>query len=68
MIISSYEQVEKDVRSWVKNMNDPGMTGFVNWPQKQKLYRLRKFIDEALTDAPTFAGEKEWLIEEKLDS
>ncbi|WP_353482413.1 hypothetical protein [Haliscomenobacter sp.] len=42
---------------------DPHMTGFVNWPCKQDLYRVKFAVDEMLKNTSGFAGEQEWLEE-----
>ena len=36
-------------------------TGFVNWPCKQDLYRVKFAVDEMLKNTSSFAGEEEWL-------
>ena len=43
---------------------DPYMTGWVNWPCKQDLYRVKFAVDEMLANTPTFTGEQEWLEEQ----
>jgi hypothetical protein len=40
---------------------DPYVTGFVNWPCKQDLYRVKFAVDEMLKNTSGFAGEEEWL-------
>ena len=47
--------------------NDPHMTGFVNWPCKQDLYRVKFAVDEMLKNTGTFAGEQEWLDEQQKE-
>lgn len=44
---------------------DPYMTGFVNWPCKQDLYRVKFAVDEMLAKTSTFVGEEEWLREQE---
>ena len=46
-------------------MNSPYNDGFVTWPIKQDLYRLKWLIDESLAQASTYAGEEEWLKEQE---
>jgi len=41
--------------------NNPYVTGYVNWPCKQDLYRVKFAIDEMLKNTSGFAGEAEWL-------
>ena len=44
---------------------DPHMTGFVNWPCKQDLYRVKFAVDEMLAKISQFSGEDEWLLEQE---
>ena len=44
---------------------DPYVTGFVNWPCKQDLYRVKFAVDEMLKKTSGFAGEEEWLCEQE---
>jgi hypothetical protein len=39
------------------------VTGFVNWPCKQDLYRVKFAVDEMLKNTSGFGGEEEWLRE-----
>ena len=45
--------------------NDPYMTGFVNWPCKQDLYRVKFAVDEMLSKTSKFSGEEKWLLEQE---
>jgi hypothetical protein len=47
--------------------NDPYMTGFVNWPCKQDLYRVKFAVDEMLKNTSRFSGEEEWLLEQEKE-
>lgn len=47
--------------------NDQNLTGFVNWPCKQDLYRVKFAVDEMLKNTGTFAGEEEWLQEQEKE-
>jgi hypothetical protein len=44
---------------------DPHMTGWVNWPCKQDLYRVKFAVDEMLAKTGRFSGEDEWLLEQE---
>ena len=44
---------------------DPHMTGFVNWPCKQDLYRVKFAVDEMLAKTSKFSVEDEWLLEQE---
>ena len=47
--------------------NDPHVTGWVNWPCKQDLYRVKFAVDEMLAKTSRFSGEAEWLLEQEKD-
>ncbi len=44
-----------------RGANDLYETGYVNWPCKQDLYRVKFAVDEMLKNTGAFAGEEEWL-------
>lgn len=50
-----------------RGANDPHMTGWVNWPCKQDLYRVKFAVDEMLKNTGGFAGEAEWLEEQQKE-
>ena len=52
-----------ECRKMYAGANDPYETGFVNWPCKQDLYRVKFAVDEMLKDTSTFGGETDWLEE-----
>lgn len=54
-----------DCRKIHRGANDPNLTGWVNWPCKQDLYRVKFAVDEMLKDTGNFAGEQEWLEEQQ---
>jgi len=47
--------------------NDPYVTGYVKWPCKQDLYRVKFAVDEMLKKTSGFAGEEEWLHEQEAE-
>lgn len=47
--------------------NDPNLTGWVNWPCKQDLYRVKFAVDEMLANTSKFVGEEEWLEEQRIE-
>ena len=59
------EQVIAQCQKMYHAANDPHMTGFVNWPCKQDLYRVKFAVEEMLRNTSNFAGETEWLEEQK---
>ena len=44
-------------------MNDDRMDGFNKFGAKQKLYKIKWTVENALKDAPTFTGEEDWVKE-----
>ena len=59
----SIEQVISACQKMHHGATDPNMTGWVNWPCKQDLYRVKFAVDEMLKKTGTFSGEEEWLEE-----
>jgi hypothetical protein len=54
-------QVIADCQKMYYGANDPYVTGYVNWPCKQDLYRVKFAVDEMLKNISSFTGEEEWL-------
>ena len=66
MIIDwNVNNVISECRKMHSGATDPNMTGWVNWPCKQDLYRVKFAVDEMLARTPTFSGEEEWLEEQE---
>ncbi len=42
-------------------------TGYVTFEYKKQLLELKWFLDEALPQCSTYAGEPEWIAEQKTD-
>ena len=56
-------EVEEELQWIINLMNDDRMDGFNKFGAKQKLYKIKWTVENALKDAPTFAGEKDWVKE-----
>lgn len=54
-------QVIGECQKMYRGANDLYETGYVNWPCKQDLYRVKFAVDEMLKNTSDFAGEEEWL-------
>ena len=63
----SVEQVISACQQMYYGATDPNMTGWVNWPCKQDLYRVKFAVDEMLKNTSNFVGEDEWLEEHNKD-
>ena len=61
------DQVISECQQMYHGANDPYMTGFINWPCKQDLYRVKFAVDEMLSKTPKFTGEAEWLLEQEKE-
>jgi hypothetical protein len=59
------DQVIGQCQKMYHGANDPHITGWVNWPCKQDLYRVKFAVDEMLKKTSTFAGESEWLQQQE---
>ena len=59
------KDIIRQIQTMYYNATDPRMDGFVTWPIKQDLYRLKWLIDESLAKSSTYVGEAEWLEEEE---
>jgi hypothetical protein len=57
----------QQINAIVHDVQDNGATGFVQWPAKQDLYRLKWFIDDAIKRCPTFSMEDEWMREQEKE-
>ena len=56
-------EVEEELQWIINLMNDDRMDGFNKFGAKQKLYKIKWTVENALKDAPTFTGEKDWVKE-----
>ena len=56
-------EVEEELQWIINLMNDDRMDGFNKFGAKQKLYKIKWAVEDALKDAPTFAGEEDWVKE-----
>jgi hypothetical protein len=61
------EQVIGACQRMYMGANDAHLTGWVNWPCKQDLYRVKFAVDEMLANTGTFAGEEEWLEQQEKE-
>jgi hypothetical protein len=68
MIIDwNVDKVIADCQKMYIGANDPYVTGYVNWPCKQDLYRVKFAVDEMLKKTSGFAGEEEWLEQQEKE-
>ena len=59
------DQIISQCQQMYFGANDPHVTGWVNWPCKQDLYRVKFAVDEMLAKTSRFSGEDEWLLEQE---
>ena len=68
MIIDwNVDKVIADCRKMYAGANDTYETGWVNWPCKQDLYRVKFAVDEMLKNTSTFVDETEWLEQQEKE-
>ena len=58
-----YNQVHHQIYMAGVEMYSKFNDGFTQWEIKKDLHQLKWLIDEIMKDAPTFAGEEEFLKE-----
>ena len=61
------DRVISECRKMYAGANDPYVTGWINWPCKQDLYRVKFAVDEMLKNTSGFSGEEEWLLEQEAE-
>jgi len=61
------DRVIADCQQMYFGANDQNLTGWVNWPCKQDLYRVKFAVEEMLANTSNFAGEEEWLEEQRIE-
>lgn len=59
-------KVKEQLQQWYHVMTDPRIDGFNGWGCKQKLYQVKFELEKILENAPTYAGEDEWLEEQRM--
>jgi hypothetical protein len=57
------EDIQRQISSMQYAATDPNMTGWVTWPVKQDLYKVKWAVDAALAKCPEFEPEHEFLKE-----
>ena len=57
-------EVEEELQWIINLMNDDRMDGFNKFGAKKELYKINWAVEDALKDAPTFTGEKDWIKEQ----
>ena len=66
MIIDwNVDRVIAECQKMYLGATDPYVTGYVNWPCKQDLYRVKFAVDEMLKNTSSFSGESEWLEQQE---
>jgi hypothetical protein len=58
-----YNRMHHQVYMAGVELHHPGNDGFTQFEIKKDLHRIKWLIDEIIADAPTFAGEDEFLKE-----
>ncbi len=61
------DQIINEIRLCYREAASSYNDGWTAWSCKQDLYRVKFELDEMLKNCPTFAGEQEWLKEQKIE-
>ena len=59
--------IKEQLWQWEGVMHDHNIDGFNGWGCKQKIYEVLFAAQEMIEKAPTYAGEDEWLEEQRFD-
>jgi hypothetical protein len=59
--------IKEQLWQWEGVMHDPYIDGFNGWGCKQKIYKVLWQAEQAIKNAPKYAGEEEWLEEKRLE-
>ena len=59
--------VKEQLQQWYHVMADPRIDGFNGWGCKKKCYEVLFELQKIMDNAPTYAGEEEWLEEKKQE-
>lgn len=57
--------VEEIIQEWYYRATDPRMDGYYQFGHKQRLYQVKWLVDQLLPKCPVFAGEEEYLKENR---
>ena len=60
------DQITRDLNSCYAQVASSYNDGFTAWTCKQDLYRIKFELDQMLADSPKFAGEQEWLDQQRI--
>ena len=61
------KSIKQQLYQWYHVMTDPRIDGFNGFACKQKIYKVLWQAQEYLEKMPSYAGEEEWLDEQKFD-
>jgi|TARA_B110000444_G_scaffold239504_1_gene253978 hypothetical protein len=61
------KRIKEQLWQWYDVTQDPRIDGFNGWACKQKIYKVLWQAQEYLEKMPSYAGEEEWLEEQKFD-
>jgi hypothetical protein len=59
--------IKEQLWQWEGVMHDPNIDGFNGFGCKQKIYKVLWQAEQAIKNAPKYAGEEEWLEEKRLE-
>ena len=61
------KRIKEQLWQWYDVTQEPRIDGFNVWACKQKIYKVLWQAQEYLEKMPSYAGEEEWLDEQKFD-
>lgn len=58
-------ELSQQIYKMARECSSPYNDGYTSFEIKKELYEIKSIVDQALKNAPTFNGEKEWLTEQE---
>lgn len=61
------DKAKNEIQKAMLEIGSTHNDGFVTWGYKQQLWQLKFYLDEQLKRCPTYAGEEEWIAEQRTE-
>jgi hypothetical protein len=67
MSYPNYSSAQTEIDNAILEITSPYSDGFTGWGHKQRLLKLKWYLDAQLERCPTYAGEEEWIEEQRTE-
>ena len=65
MSYPNYASARTEIAKAMIEITSPYTDGFTGWGHKQRLLQLKWYLDAQLERCPTYAGEEEWIADQR---